>query len=53
MSKDAIDAMFVSLPDWSVNDGEINGVYKLSGNPGASTYDFDAAYNKNWQLVQN
>jgi hypothetical protein len=53
MSKDAIDAMFVSLPDWSVNDGEINGVYKLSGNPGASSYDFDAAYNKNWQLVQN
>lgn len=53
MSKDALDAMFVSLPDWSVNDGQINGVYKLSGNPGASTYDFDAAYNKNWQLVQN
>lgn len=49
LTKEAIDAMFVSLPDWSVDDGFTQGVYKLSGNAsGYHQFDKAAANAKNW-----
>lgn len=53
MSAEALDAMFESLPDWSVIDADVLGIYKITGNPGYSSCDTDIAYVKNWSEVNN
>lgn len=52
MSAEALNDMFGTLPDWSVNYGETLGVYKITGNPGASSCDTEIAYVKNWNQVK-
>lgn len=53
MTKEAIDAMFASLPDWSVDDGFTTGGYMISGNAsGYSGYDEAAANAKNWWSIE-
>lgn len=49
LTREAIDAMFVSLPDWSVDDGFTTGGYMLSGNYG---FDIAAANAKNWWSIE-
>ena len=53
MSAEALDAMFESLPDWSVIDADVLGIYKIIDNPGYSSCDTDIAYVKNWSEVKN
>lgn len=53
MSAEALNAMFESLPDWSVIDTDVLGIYKIKGNPGYSSCDTDIAYEKNWSEVKN
>lgn len=52
MSAEALNYMFGTLPDWSVNYGETLGVYKITGNPGASSCNTEIAYVKNWNQVK-
>ena len=41
--------MFVSLPD--KNEDFDGGSYRLTGNPGANSYDVNAAIMKNWNAI--
>ena len=49
LNTEAIDAMFVSLPD--KNEDFDGGSYRLTGNPGANSYDVNAAIMKNWNAI--
>ena len=53
MTKEAIDAMFISMPDWSVDDGFVTGAYMLSNNASGYTgYNKSAANAKNWWSIE-